>query len=126
MASKAQESGTGAYAVIYVSLMVLLALTVMAAFVDLSRYVSLPGVSIIVAMGIAAAKTLLIVLFFMHVRGAPGRVLMFAVTGFVWLGLLFVLTFADYATRGTPAPGLNIQSPPFLDSDARSIMPTRH
>jgi cytochrome c oxidase subunit 4 len=96
-----------AYRNTFVSLLALLALTCAAAFVDLDRL--LPGGfwSTAVALVIAAAKALLILMFFMHVRFGPRRVWVFAGAGFLWLGILAVLTYSDYVTRDR-SPG---QSP---------------
>jgi cytochrome c oxidase subunit 4 len=96
-----------AYRNTFVALLALLALTCAAAFVDLDRL--LPGGfwSTAVALVIAAAKALLILMFFMHMRFGPRRVWVFAGAGFLWLGILVVLTYSDYVTRDRP-PG---QSP---------------
>jgi cytochrome c oxidase subunit 4 len=76
------------------ALAVLLALTIAASYVDLGT------LNVVVAIGIATAKAVLIVLYFMHVRYSPPLVRMAAVAGFVWLGILLVLLLADYAARG--------------------------
>ena len=52
-----------------------------------------------VALGIAVAKATLIVLFFMHVWYSPPLLKIFAVAGFLWLGILLAQTLADYLTR---------------------------
>jgi cytochrome c oxidase subunit 4 len=52
-----------------------------------------------IALVIALVKATLIVLFFMHVRYASPLVRIFAAGGFVWLVILFALTFSDYFTR---------------------------
>ena len=51
------------------------------------------------AMAISAIKAMLIIVFFMHLRGTKGAVLLYALAGFFWLGILFVLTFSDYVSR---------------------------
>ena len=76
------------------ALMVLLALTVAASFVPLGPF------GVVVALSIAAAKAVLILLFFMHVRYGSTLTKLFAVAGFFWLLILFLLTFSDYLTRG--------------------------
>ncbi|HWA87747.1 MAG TPA: cytochrome C oxidase subunit IV family protein [Opitutus sp.] len=52
------------------------------------------------SLAIAAAKTAIIFLFFMHLRYQRGLVRVFAVAGFFWLGLAAALTLSDYLTRG--------------------------
>jgi cytochrome c oxidase subunit 4 len=52
-----------------------------------------------VALLFAAAKMTLIFAYFMRLRYQPGLVRVFAMAGFFWLGLIVLLTFADYLTR---------------------------
>jgi len=82
------------YSITFVSLLLLLALTVEAARHDLGRW------NFIVAVGIATVKMLLIVLYFMHVRHAPPLTRLVVAAGVVWMAIMFALAFADYATRG--------------------------
>jgi cytochrome c oxidase subunit IV len=81
------------YFTIFAILAALLVVTVAAAEVHLG-YFNTP-----VAMLIALAKAVLIVMFFMHVRYASPLVQVFSAGGFVWLVILFVLTFSDILTR---------------------------
>jgi cytochrome c oxidase subunit 4 len=81
------------YFVIFAILAALLVVTVAAAEVHLG-YLNTP-----VAMLIALAKAALIVMVFMHVRYASPLVQVFSAGGFVWLVILFVLTFSDILTR---------------------------
>lgn len=84
---------------VFAGLMVLLAVTVGVAFVHLGR------LNIFAALAIAFVKAVLIILYFMHVRYSSRLIWMFVGAGFFFLGILFVLTFADYFTRGwLPAP----------------------
>ncbi len=76
-----------------VALFVLLAASVAAA------YVPLGGAGLVVALAIAVIKTALIGLHFMHVRYSQPIVRVFAVSGLVWLTILFWLTLNDYLTR---------------------------
>ena len=91
------------YLKVFIALMVLLVLTTGVAFIDLDQW--LPGHfwSIAVALLIALAKGLLILLFFMHVKFGTRQTVAFACAGFLWLGILIVLTMSDYATRNHPA-----------------------
>ncbi len=81
------------YVLVYVALMILLAATVGAAFVDLGP------LNLVVSLLIAAAKAILIVLFFMHIRYSNRLTMLFAGIGFFWLIILFTQTLADYLTR---------------------------
>jgi len=53
-----------------------------------------------VALIIATIKAVLVILFFMHVIHSTRLTWVVVVASFLWLGVLFVLTFADYLTRG--------------------------
>jgi cytochrome c oxidase subunit 4 len=56
------------------------------------------------ALAVSVAKTLLVMLFFMRLRSASAVVRLAAMVGFAWLGMLFLITLADYVTRLTLAP----------------------
>ena len=51
---------------------------------------------------IACTKATLVVLFFMHVLHSTRLTWVVIIASFLWLGVLFVLTFSDYLTRGWP------------------------
>ena len=78
-----------------------MALTVVAALFDLG------AANFAVAMGIAAVKMVLIILYFMHVRYSDKLTWVFSTAAFLWLLILIVGTLNDYFTRG------------FLDSAGR-------
>jgi cytochrome c oxidase subunit 4 len=80
----------------FVALMVMLAATVCAGYVDFGR-LNLP-----IALSISIAKTLLIILFFMDVRRGSRLTWIFAGAGFFWLLILLSLAMSDYATRYWP------------------------
>ncbi len=83
----------GTYLAIIVTLLILTAITVYAAFVDLGRF------NIVVALVIATVKATLVVLFFMHAKYAPQRTKLVIIAGIFWLALLLFLTLSDYASR---------------------------
>jgi cytochrome c oxidase subunit 4 len=85
------------YNIVFACLMALLVLTVIASVIPFDRM--LPGLNAIVALTIAVAKGLLVILFFMHVKRANKLTWAFASAAFVWVGIMFVLTFGDYFTR---------------------------
>jgi cytochrome c oxidase subunit 4 len=88
------HSHTRTYLAVFLVLLILLAVTVIAAQFDVGRW-NLPAAS-----AIATAKAALIVLYFMHVRYSSSLIWLFAAAGFVWLAILFGLTLNDYLTRG--------------------------
>jgi cytochrome c oxidase subunit 4 len=53
-----------------------------------------------IALVIATIKAVLVILFFMHVIHSTRLTWVVVIGAFLWLGVLFVLTFADYLTRG--------------------------
>lgn len=52
-----------------------------------------------IALIIATTKAVLVVLFFMHVIHSTRLTWVVILASILWLGVLFVLTFADYLTR---------------------------
>ena len=74
--------------------MVLTAITVAVAFVDLGP------LNNVVMLGIAITKATLVVLFFMHVKYSTRLIPLVAASGFFCLLILFGLTMQDYLTRG--------------------------
>ena len=85
-------------------LMVFLMLTVTAAYLDLTKLTHIPGLNILVMLGIAAVKATLVVLYFMHVKYGTKLTWLWAATGFVWFMIMFGL-FIDYFTRNWGAFG---------------------
>ncbi|MEX1098229.1 MAG: cytochrome C oxidase subunit IV family protein [Planctomycetales bacterium] len=81
------------YFTVFAALLVLLAVTVGVAELDLGPW------NVVAALAVAAAKAVLIVLYFMHVRHANFLTRMAAVSGFLWLALLLGLTYSDFSTR---------------------------
>jgi len=81
------------YIRIAIILMLLLALTIGIAYINLGTY------NIIIALIIATIKASLVGLFFMHIRSSSRLTWTFAVGGFFWLFILFVLTFSDFLSR---------------------------
>ncbi|MDO8941684.1 MAG: cytochrome C oxidase subunit IV family protein [Desulfobacterales bacterium] len=82
------------YVTIFLALMVLTAVTVGVAYVDLGPFNTL------VALLIAFTKMMLVVLYFMHVRYSSRLTWAVVGAGFFWLALLLLLTLSDYVTRG--------------------------
>jgi cytochrome c oxidase subunit IV len=88
------------YFLVFAVLILFTALTVVAAFKDLGPF------NLGVALGIAVLKATLVVLYFMHVRYNPKLIGLAIALAVAWLGILLVITFGDYVTRGwVPFPG---------------------
>ncbi|HEY3663056.1 MAG TPA: cytochrome C oxidase subunit IV family protein [Chthoniobacterales bacterium] len=75
-------------------LMALLALTWCLGYVNFGVF-NLP-----IALFISFTKTILIVLFFMHIKGSSRLLHLAAFTGLIWLFLMLLLTLGDYTSRG--------------------------
>ncbi|MGA2980969.1 MAG: cytochrome C oxidase subunit IV family protein [Terriglobales bacterium] len=84
----------GFYIGIGVALLVLTVTTAAVAFVNLGPF------NPVVALLIATIKATLVVLFFMHVKGASEKLTgAVVVSGFFFLAILISLSLADYMTR---------------------------
>jgi cytochrome c oxidase subunit 4 len=77
-----------------IALLGLLALTIVAS------YLNLGVLNPIITASVSVASTLLILLFYMHVRRIKPLLWFFVGAGFFWLGIMFVLAFSDFLTRG--------------------------
>ena len=84
----------GTYVKILLALLVATAVTTAVARVDLG------GFSVVVALGIASGKMVLLALFFMAIRHSTKLTRLVVLGGLLWLGILLVLTMTDFATRG--------------------------
>ncbi len=84
----------GVYLAVFVALMLLTAVTTVAAFHDLGP------LNNVVALGIATLKATLVVLFFMHVRYGTRLTPLVITAGLFWLAILIALSLTDYLTRG--------------------------
>jgi cytochrome c oxidase subunit 4 len=81
------------YYAIFAALMVLTAITVGIATVDLG------ALNTAIAMAVAVTKATLVVLYFMHVRYSSQLTKIFVASGFIWLIILLVLTMSDFWSR---------------------------
>lgn len=89
-----EGSSIRTYTLTLLALLVLLALTLGAGFVNLGAELN-AGVALL----IACIKALLVLVFFMHLRESGRLTWVFAGAGFLMLLLLAGLTLADYVTR---------------------------
>jgi cytochrome c oxidase subunit 4 len=83
----------GNYLAVFATLMVLTALTVFVAFIDLGI------MNTVVALGIAVIKALLVILFFMHLKFGSGQTKLAMSAGIFWLMILLIITAFDYVGR---------------------------
>ncbi len=86
------------YLYTFITLLLLLFVTVGVAFVPLGDWNS--GV----AMTIATAKTVLILLFFMHLYHSDKLMWIFALSGIAWLFMLLISVLTDILTREQMIP----------------------
>lgn len=97
--SSVHVSPLSTYLTIFSALMVLSAITVGAAFVNLGSF------NPIVAMLIAGIKATLVILYFMHVKFSSRLVKITVVLSLFFVAILFAETLMDYATKGWIAGG---------------------
>ncbi len=94
--SSVHVSPLSVYFSIFGALMVLSAITVGAAFVNLG------ALNPVVALAIAVLKATLVILFFMHVKYSSRLTKITVVMSFFFVAILFAEMFMDYGTRGLP------------------------
>lgn len=90
------RSSLASYFAVFATLMILTILTVWVSRIDLG------ALNTVVAMAIAIVKATVVILWFMHVIHSPRLTWIVVIAAFLWLAMMFVLFFADYATRGWP------------------------
>jgi cytochrome c oxidase subunit 4 len=88
------QSSLLSYFLVFAALMILTIVTVAVSRVDLGH-----TTNTLIAMGIAVVKATVVILWFMHVIHSPRLTWIVVVASFLWLGVLFVLTFSDYLSR---------------------------
>ena len=87
------------YALVFLALLVLTALTTVIAFVDLGG-----GLNNVAAITIAVCKALFVILYFMHVRYSDKLTWVFVAAGFFWLLILIGGVMDDVLTRPWLSP----------------------
>lgn len=94
-----QAVSPSVYYRVFTTLVLLTILTVGVAFIDLGP------ANVVVAIGIAVAKALLVALFFMHLKYESRLTGLFAIGGAIWLVILLTLTVGDTLARAwLPGP----------------------
>jgi len=61
--------------------------------------INLGALNIVVALGIAFTKMMLVIWFFMHVRTDNPLTKLFVFAGFFWMAILLTMTLGDYFSR---------------------------
>lgn len=79
---------------VYAALLFLTAITVGAAFLDMS-FLNTP-----IALGIASAKALLVMYFFMELRHSPKLQWVIMGSSFIFLAIMILITMSDMVSRG--------------------------
>jgi len=92
-AAKHHVPSPALYVVVFVTLLALTALTTTVAFFDLGV------LNNVLMLGIAVAKAMLVVLYFMHVRWSPRLTWTFAASSLVMFALLLSITASDIVIR---------------------------
>ena len=82
------------YFAIFATLMVLTAMTVYVAFIDLGT------MNTFVALAVAVTKATLVILFFMHVKYSSKLTWLVVASGFFFLAIMLALTMSDIVSRG--------------------------
>jgi cytochrome c oxidase subunit 4 len=82
------------YVLVWAGLLILTVTTTGIAFIDLGGQWNT-----LTAVVIAVVKTVLVVLYFMHLRYSSRLIWVFAGAGFFWLAILVTLTMSDVLTR---------------------------
>ncbi len=93
-AGSAEALPIGTCVAVFAGLILLTAITIGAAFLDLWVF-NTP-----IALTIASAKALLVMLYFMELRVSPKLIWVFVGTGILWFLILGGPTLADYISRG--------------------------
>jgi cytochrome c oxidase subunit 4 len=81
------------YAIVFISLLVGTAITVVAAYIDLGIF------NPVVALAIACTKAVIVILFFMHVKYQSKLVKLTVGAGFFTFLVLITMTLTDYVSR---------------------------
>ena len=82
------------YVAVFATLLVMTATTTAISSLDLGAW------NTVAALAIAFFKASLVVLFFMHVKYGSRLTQLVILGALLWLAILLVLTFSDFATRG--------------------------
>jgi cytochrome c oxidase subunit IV len=93
-----EHGGVAIYTRTLVALLILTALTVGAA------YINLGSGNIVIALAIATVKAILVALFFMHLRWEKPMDSLIAMAGFIFLGIFIGFCLLDFDSRNNFLP----------------------
>ena len=86
------------YFKVFVALMLMLVVTVAAAYIPFGRW-GVGPLGVVVTFAIATIKAYLVVMYFMHVKHGTRLTKIFVIAGVIWLAILIALTLSDYLSR---------------------------
>jgi cytochrome c oxidase subunit 4 len=93
-------ASTPSYVIVTLILLVMTAVNIVLAFVDLR------GFNTVVGLLIASVEVLIMAVYFMHLRWSAPMTRLVGVAALVWLSILMAGTLDDLLTRGwLPVPG---------------------
>ena len=92
------HGGPAVYTRNLVALLILTTITVGAAYVDFGNG------NIVIALGIASVKAILVALFFMHLRWEKPVNAIICLAGFLFLGIFLMFDLLDFSSRRDPTP----------------------
>ena len=81
----------GIYILVWLALMIFTAITVAVAGMDIGKF------TVATALFIASIKAYLVLTIFMHLRSETKTFVVFVIVALLFLGISFVLLFADYS-----------------------------
>lgn len=106
MSSTHANEGIRTYLMVYAALLVLLFTTVGLAYLPTGNHHAMRDLLTTAGFLIAGAKAVLIILWFMHVKGGSRLTWVFSSAAFAWLVIMFALSLNDYLARNElPAQG---------------------
>src|SRR5258708_15518138 len=92
-ASPHHISPVSTYITVFLALMVFTTITVLVSRIHLG------ALNVLVAIGIAVTKAVIVVLYFMHVKWSHKLVKIVVSGALLWLVILLILTWSDYVSR---------------------------
>ena len=99
-----------AHASVRTYVFVLSALLFLTAVTVIVAYANLGAMAAPIAVGIAAVKATLVVLYFMHIRYESPLIALCAAAGFIFIVILVGITMGEVA--GRPRPSTDVLAPP--------------
>jgi cytochrome c oxidase subunit 4 len=104
------SSSLQAYIAVFVALLALTGITVAVAYADVGHFAP------VLAVAIAGLKATLVGAFFMHLRSSGRVVVLYALSGVLWFGILVVITMSEVS--GRPRPGTDPLPPAEIHAQA--------